>query len=478
MDGGSTDETRAIAARHGATVVANPLRRAEPGVKLGLERARHEIRVVMAADNGLPRADWVRRVTGAFADPEVRAAYTHVVDAPGDSFTCRYINRLHADPFNWFVFGPAHTDPARFDEAYPVERDTGSYIVYDLRAGEPPLLAMAQAFAIRGPIPGVAGEEEDDIAPVLSLIDEGAKLAYVDVGVWHETVLGFGDFLRKYHRRTRAAMGSSASPQRARVARLSPAQRRRRRLWIPYSLSVVAPLFDALRGLARDRDPVWLLHPVACLALTGVIARGVVEATLGRGRERHARAGTGTAPDEEVDTVVFMSGPLDSGLSGGDTHALRLCAALARQGANRVRLVAPPSMRSNVPPPASDGFVEVSTPLDGRLSSMPAYFAAVTLRMLVALRRAPASRVSVASTRFFFDVVPCAARRRQGSRSVAYVYHLIGESDRPRGLRSAIAIALERLSLGFCAGPATWSSSTTPRRARRCSTGASRRRAW
>src|SRR4051794_37854298 len=120
MDGGSTDDTRAIAERWGATVVENPLRRAEPGVKLGMSRARHPLRVVMAADNGLPTADWLQRVVRAVDETAARGAYTHVVSAPTDSLTCRYFNLLHADPFNWFVFGPARAHPARFGEAYPV----------------------------------------------------------------------------------------------------------------------------------------------------------------------------------------------------------------------------------------------------------------------------------------------------------------------------------------------------------------------
>src|SRR3954447_3295577 len=238
MDGGSSDATREIASQMGATVVDNPLRRAEPGVKLGLARARHPVRVVMAADNGLPIRDWLRRVLTALTATGARAAYTHVVDAPTDSLTCRYFNLLHADPFNWFVFGAAQADPAKFDGAYAVVERGAHHAVYDLRSGDPPLLALAQGFALHGPLPPVSGENEDDIAPVWTLIEHGDRLVYVDAGILHETVTGFRDFLGKYHRRTLASLRAPVSPQDARLHRLSVTQRRRRGLWLPYSLSI------------------------------------------------------------------------------------------------------------------------------------------------------------------------------------------------------------------------------------------------
>jgi glycosyltransferase involved in cell wall biosynthesis len=283
LDGGSTDGTVERAAQHGATVVPNPEVRAEPGVKLGLRRASHDLRVVLAADNALPHPGWVRQVVAAFDGARAAGVYTHVAAAPGDSLTCRYFNRLHADPFNWFVFGARRSHPGRFGEVYPV-RDSGpGWVVYDLGAGDPPLLAMAQGFALRGAGAQLAELVEDDIAPVWEMIERGERLAYVDAGIWHETVRGFGDFIGKYHRRARAALSSPHAPVRARAAAMSAAQRRRRLLWIPYSLSVVLPLADAMRGLARDRDPAWLLHPLACVALTAAIARAVIEARLGRG---------------------------------------------------------------------------------------------------------------------------------------------------------------------------------------------------
>jgi glycosyltransferase involved in cell wall biosynthesis len=141
---------------------------------------------------------------------------------------------------------------------------------------------------------------------------------------------------------------------------------------------------------------------------------------------------------------------MDTGLSGGDVHALRLCDRMARGGARRLRLVAPPSFADRIPASVRPYVLPVRTPLDGHVRSLPAYLAAVIWRMLVALRVTPRARVAVASTHFFFDVVPVAMMRiRYGSRVAAYVYHLVLESDRPAGLATWASAALERASLGI-----------------------------
>ncbi len=437
-DGGSTDSTRAIAERHDARVVDNVLKRAEPGVKLGFREASHPIRVVMAADNGLPTTDWLDRVVGAFeADPELRGVYTHVVDGPTDSLFCRYFNRLHADPYNWFVYGEGPTNPALFADVYPVREQGEDYVVYDLAAGPRPLLAMAQGFAMRGDLPGDESEE-DDIAPLWDLIERGEKLGYVDVGVLHETVAGVRDFHRKFRYRTAAALSSSETPYRARAHRLSRGQRIRQLLWLPYSVSLLAPLAQGLRRAVARRDPLWLIHPIGSLVLTGAMVQGGLDAR----RERHAAAAS-PEPSEESTGVVVMTGPLSTGVSGGDVHALRLC-----DEAN-LKLIAPPTMRSNCPPQVADQMTELRTPLDRWVDFMPAYLVVVTLRAVATIRRTRGVRGdAVAASHFFHDVIPVVRiARRGGGRAVVYVYHVVGDSGRERGLRSAVSVGLERLSL-------------------------------
>lgn len=275
MDGGSTDDTRSIAEHFECQVVDNPEKLAEPGVKLGLTLASRPIRVVMAADNDFPVRDWLDRVVRVFEASDVRAVYTHVVSAPDDDAFCRYFNLLHADPFNWFVHG-GHVHPARYGETRPVIEATRGHIVYDLASGERPMLALAQGTAIRGELPVTEGNEQDDVLPLWQMLDRGERMAYCDVGVHHHTVMGFRDFLSKYHRRARNAMSARNAAHRQRHELLTRRQRLRRYLWIPYSFSFVLPLIHALRGLIRDRDLAWLYHPFACWGLSAVLVHAAV----------------------------------------------------------------------------------------------------------------------------------------------------------------------------------------------------------
>jgi glycosyltransferase involved in cell wall biosynthesis len=276
-DGGSTDGTRELAESYGAEVVDNPERLAEPGVALGMSLAKNPIRIVMAADNDFPTARWLSTVASVFESSKVRGVYTHVVNASDDPPFSRYFNLLHADPFNWFVFGRG-ADPKRFGRFFPVVESGDGYVVYEFPRDERPLLAMAQGFALRGELPRGEHNVEDDILPLWEALDRGERFAYTTVGIHHHHTVSLRQFLRKYRARTASVLRSSAGGWRARERQMTPGQRRRRALWLPYSLSLVLPLVDAIRGLIRDRDRVWLYHPIACAALSGAMALGALDA--------------------------------------------------------------------------------------------------------------------------------------------------------------------------------------------------------
>jgi hypothetical protein len=280
-DGGSTDGTRELAESYGCEVVDNPRRLAEPGVALGMSLARNPIRIVMAADNDFPTPQWLSTVISVFESSDVRGVYTHVTNAPDDPPFGRYFNLMHADPFNWFVFGKG-ADPRRFARFFRTTESGKGYEVYEFPAEERPLLAIAQGFALRGELPRGAHNVEDDILPLWEVLDSGERLAYTPVGIHHHHTASLAQFLRKYRARTASVLRSDAGGWRARERQMPRGQRRRRALWLPYSVSVVLPLIDAVRGLVRDRDPVWLYHPIACAALSGAMALGALDARRSR----------------------------------------------------------------------------------------------------------------------------------------------------------------------------------------------------
>ncbi len=259
-DGGSSDNTVAIAQSYGASVVPNPIRRAEPGAGMLMERATGDVAVIVAADNALSGEFFLDRLARPFGDPAIEAAFPALVSTRVDGATTRYFNAF-SDPFNHFVYGGA-TSPVSYDRTYRVKRRTDDYVVYDFRSGPTPLLALAQAFAVRLPYRKPPGTDEDDVAPVEMLISAGREVAFVPgAAVEHHTVGGIADALRKFGPRFRARLTDAEQPMWGRLRNSGRAQRSRAYVWPFYSVSFVFPAAASIYGLLRDRRLEWLYHP-------------------------------------------------------------------------------------------------------------------------------------------------------------------------------------------------------------------------
>jgi len=205
-----------------------------------------------------------------FADPDVRFAFAHVTDdRPDYALTTRYFNRF-TDPFNQFMYGAA-CNSRTFHRAYPRLRETPNYALYRFPPERPPLLAIAQGAVIRAPFSMPDGYE-DDVGCVFDMIQAGAVMACVDAAlVDHYTTTGLFDLLRKFQPRI-AKNFKPASSLRWRDRYVSSERRRRRSLWPFYAISVVPPTAVALWRAIRDREPLWLYHPVIGFAFAWITA--------------------------------------------------------------------------------------------------------------------------------------------------------------------------------------------------------------
>jgi glycosyltransferase involved in cell wall biosynthesis len=271
-DGNSTDNSLEICKRYDCRILNNPRIRAEYGLELGLHEARGEICVVFAADNELPSPEWLNRIVYPFtSDPAIDGVYTHMEPAPKDNALNRYYCKLHVEPFTWFVFGRA-VQPKDYHEIYQVRDKNEKYVVFDFPLSRYPLIAWAQGFALRkafmSQIPGMG----DDILPLITMIQEGRKLAYVpDDGVYHHHLTTFSGYMRKYRGRIRNNLYESDVGFRSRAAYLSPSRQLLQYLWILYGCTLVGPIFHAVLWFLKDRDPCWFWHIPASVGLSYLI---------------------------------------------------------------------------------------------------------------------------------------------------------------------------------------------------------------
>jgi len=270
-DGGSTDDSVAIAKGFQARVLPNPHILAEPGAALAHQHAVGDILFYIAADNGLPRPDWLRSMVQPFLDsPDVMGSYTQIIGAPGDNSFTEYYCRLHVEPFTWFVYGMA-CNPRHFHKFYSVRHRGSNWIAYDFQVLRHPLIAFAQGFGVRRSFVRRAGYDKDDILPVIQLIEEGADLAYVPAaGVYHHHLSSFGHFVRKYSWRINNSLGTNDSGFDNRAKFLTRTRRLKKYVFAVYGVTVVLPVIDAAVLAIKERRACMLWHAPASVALSWV----------------------------------------------------------------------------------------------------------------------------------------------------------------------------------------------------------------
>lgn len=288
-DGGSTDDTIPIARSFNATVIHNAKKLAEPGVELAFNHARADIVFIMAADNGLPRKDWLRQMVRPFVErPSVVGAFTQIVEAPTDNSFTKYYCRLHVEPFTWFVYGEA-ANPRFFDREYKVAASGDGYVIYDYKPMTHPLVALAQGFGVRRTFRRREGYDEDDILPIIQMIEDGQELAYVPgAGVYHHHLESIGHFTRKYRWRIRNSLYGDTAGFDCRGKYLSWWRRAKKYLFEIYGLSAILPFLDSLALCIREKSWAMLWHGPATIVLSWIILLEVIRKTLRGGQENTA----------------------------------------------------------------------------------------------------------------------------------------------------------------------------------------------
>lgn len=277
-DGGSTDDTRMIAADAGARLVDNPYRETEPGVAVGTQAARGEFVMILAADNWMRGSDFLQRMLQPFEDPEIMAAFPRVVSTNVDSLTNRYVN-AYSDPFSHFVYGSARTG---FDVMlqHASMAPGAEYARFGASVKYHPLLAVAQGCTLRRCVFQRPPELADDVMTIVDIVRSGGKLALVPgAEIEHHHVDGLKSFYRKYRYRVGVALGPRQGFLRRRSS-LSQGGRLKAWLWLPYSATLLPPLVHGLVMSVRRRDPVLLYHPV----LNSVLLAAVCREAAARGR--------------------------------------------------------------------------------------------------------------------------------------------------------------------------------------------------
>jgi len=261
VDGGSTDDTLSFARKYRATIYPNDRVLAEPGVDLGIQKAKGDILMVLAVDNLYSNKGALATLIKAFENPKVYAALPKQDSGATDSMYTKYTN-VFTDPFNHFVYGYA-ANARTFHKIYTTLEHNDLYDVYDFSSQKiKPIIALAQGFSMRRGFVKRERNEMDDIQPILDLIGEGRQIAYVhSVSLYHHTIKDLRHFMRKQRWAARNALAGERYGINSRANVLTPGQKVKARLFPLYSLTIVIPCINSVYHWIKDGESLWLFHP-------------------------------------------------------------------------------------------------------------------------------------------------------------------------------------------------------------------------
>ncbi len=294
-DAGSTDDTMAIARRHGVErIVPNPLRTGEAGKAAAIEASTGDIIALIDSDNILDDSSWLARAVALFEDASIH----HVeplywtVD-PADTVVNRYCALLGMnDPVSLFLGNYnrwSHLTRRFTDMPVDIVREDDQAIVADIRPDAVPTFGANGFLTRRANLEGLDWRPYYfDIDVFQQAVAAGRnRVGLMKTGIIHRYCNSAADFRRKQARRIRDYLYHARGRRRTySYRRISPW---RYAGFAAATVTTVPLLVQAARGYAHRPDPAWWFHVPACWITLWEYSRGVAVSAFGT-REYDRRA--------------------------------------------------------------------------------------------------------------------------------------------------------------------------------------------
>ncbi len=255
-DAHSTDRTREIAKKFGATVLDDNGKNMEEGKRLALRHATGEIIAFLDADNEVTHEDYFALAVEALAkNQQALGLEAYYLPSAKMSSFCAYLTaRLHiSDPICWLM----SANPKLVSRDGEIER----WVLPDGTYSYP--LGANGFFYRRADLQSVSANEKfQDTHVALFLMKNGKRewLRLRGRGVHHYYIQTLWKFVQKRRR---------ATVHFLRVQEEMPVNWMKEKppvpLWLAavYCVTIFGPLWHTLRGIMRDGDGRWLWHLLA-----------------------------------------------------------------------------------------------------------------------------------------------------------------------------------------------------------------------
>jgi len=278
-DGGSTDKTIELAKKYKAKLVRIPPKKqhAEYNRGVAFNKAQGELVLVLDHDNFLPNKNWLLQMLKPLQEnPKMVAVTTERYH-----YSKRYglIDRYFAlmgssEPLPFFLKKAdriSYLDD-KWRQVDKVEERKDYYIAYfENKSSKIPSIGTNGCLMRRKVVSKYADVRPDYHYPIDVMVDV-VKNGHNQFGIAKNSIIhltgarGFikfltrrKEFVEKYH---------FEDNSKRRWSVVMPEEKGRVVFFVIYSLTLVKPMSESIRGFLKIQDIAWFLHPVMCVATT------------------------------------------------------------------------------------------------------------------------------------------------------------------------------------------------------------------
>jgi glycosyltransferase involved in cell wall biosynthesis len=283
-DGGSKDQTRAIARRFGATIMENARVLPEYGISVAMAAAKGPYAITMGSDEVLRNErSFAIKVQLLEENHRVHNVIPGGLKNPAEYPAIgAYVNHF-GDPFSYYMHRIDAGDHWQsLSRRYEVVREEADYRVVAIAESQPLPICDGQFFRLAY-LRTVADPADPTIVPRLfHLMAECDRLLGVvrNDFIDHYSTAGYRTAKAKIEWRVIGNMhyGDDGSAGYASREDTQPTGfRMKKYFFVPYALSIVAPAVDAIAMAIRTREPAMLYHaPLAVETGLSILKHGVL----------------------------------------------------------------------------------------------------------------------------------------------------------------------------------------------------------
>lgn len=269
-DGGSIDNTLAIARKYKAKIYKNPLKTGEAGKAVALQQAQGELVALIDSDNILPSKSWLKRMVEPFSDLEIIGSepwqFTY---RKQDGFIDRYCALLGVnDPLCYFLgnYDKKSVLTGKWTDLPVKQEDKGNWLKVTLRPEAIPTIG-ANGTILRRKVLVDSGLVDDYLFDI-DILNQIAskkpiKFAKVKIGIIH---LYCGSDIKKFIRKQKRRIKDYLYYQKIGVRKYPWHQQNKIGLlkFIFSCITIIPLVYQTIKGYLKEPDFAWFFHPLAC----------------------------------------------------------------------------------------------------------------------------------------------------------------------------------------------------------------------